>query len=461
METTAAASASSAAVSLFSVCKDLISAIIKGTQQVNQNNTKAINCSIKAKCLVKLIDTYETKYNECSTWLDHISREELKSKLEYIKSLLKNAESEIPTNQKKRKWFKADSVREFIATLEVTLKEVDNELAKLKETITQILDRPRRPSSAFSEIDYPLPSVVTDVAAKSEGNYIVVSWKDPNSTDNIQHYNIYVDELVQDIYDPSTSPNNNSNEYSVRLSTRFDAWGMYLIQVSAVNKAKQEGQRSSHVSVVMNKCPPDIKPAGLKVLTASSRTSVILGVDRPENFDKMEISKCKICGVADKRSPLSMEGILLEIERDTNTLHFEVKDIESTWNCEVAVIFCNDHGDGIRSDEIIQFQIDSMKPSKPNLSLIQKSSEAVKIEILTEINPGNILQYHLYRQQGSQNGELKQEPQPIKQQGAAPITYDINDLQPRKKYYFHVVSESAVDGSTYKSDILMVKTPAT
>ena len=173
---------------------------------------------------------------------------------------------------------------------------------------------------------------------------------------------------------------------------------MYFVGVSTVNKADQERWRSSPVSVLMNKCPPGIKPTGLKVLTASSRSSVVLSIDRPENFDEMAISKCKICGFANETIPVTKEAILRETQRHTNTLQFEVKVIEPTWNCRVAVFFCNDHGDSIRSDEIT-FQIDSMKPSKPNLSLIQKSSKVVQLEILTETNPGNVLQYHLYRRQ--------------------------------------------------------------
>ena len=187
---------------------------------------------MKTKFLANLTNICETKYTKCSTWLDHISQDELAVKLEYIKSLLEKVKSEIPANQKKRKWFKADSVRDSIDTLEVTLKEVDNKLGKLNATIDQILARPRCPSSAVSEIDYPLPSKVTDVAAKPEGRYMVVSWKDDaNSADSIQHYSIYVDDNVRDVYDPSTSSSTSidSKEHSARLRSTFDACACILL----------------------------------------------------------------------------------------------------------------------------------------------------------------------------------------------------------------------------------------
>ena len=458
MEIAAAASLATSAVSLFGACKDLISSIISGVEQVQQNNTKALNCFMKARFLAKLTEKCEERYEQCY-WLDHVLQDELATKLEYIESLLKRIKSLLPTNQKKRKWFKAGSDREFIDQLEGLLKEVDNELGKLSKEIDQILARPRCPSSAVSEVDHPLPSKVTDLRAKQEGKYVVVSWKDcTNSAENVLHYNIYIDDNVWDVYDPHTSSSIDSSEHSVRMTTTFDPWHLYFVTVSAVNKASQEGQRSSPVQILMNACPPDIKPMGLKVLTALSRKSVILSVNCPENFNEMAISKCKIQGFADGTIQITREANFLENQGHRDNLLFEVTDIEPMWNCRVAVTFSNDYGEGIRSDEI-RFQINSMRPSKPNLSLIENSSNSVKVEISTETNPGNVLGYQLYKRQGSK-GKKEREGVPIIQQGSDPINYTINDLQPRKKYHFFVVSESAMDQSTLESDILKVKTPA-
>ena len=383
--------------------------------------------------------------------------------MKYINDLLEDIKSKIPS---KRKWWpgRARSEKEFMDLLDDTLKEVDSGLTKVSAEIKEELVHSRCPSSAVSDIDFPLPSKVTKVEAKPEGKYMVVSWQDnENSADNIKQYNniIYIDDIVRDIYaDSGSGANLTSNKYySVRLGVVFDTWGRHYVQVSAVNKADQEGQKSSYVLILMNQCPPNIKPMGLKVLTVSSRTSLVLSVDYPENFDDMAISKCKIYGFADRTIPMTREASFLETRRPsdhTNTLQFEVTDIEPQWNCQATVFFCNDYGEGIRSDKI-GFQINSLRPSKPTLSLIEKSNNSIKIEISTKTNPGNVLQYHLYRRQGYK-GKKEKEPEPIKQRGSAPIIYDINDLQPSKKYHLYIVSESAIDKSTLESDILQVKT---
>ena len=284
---------------------------------------------------------------------------------------------------------------------------------------------------------------------------MVVSWEDPaNSADSISHYKIYVDDNLLDIYVPDQMT--SAGEHSARLSTTFDIVRMHHVQVSAVNKADQEGRRSSHTSVLMNQCPPNIKPTGLKVLTASSRTSVILSVNCPENFDKtlMKISKCKVNGIANE-NPISREA---SYQIYSNTFRFEITDIEPCWNCRVAVIFSNEHGDGKLSDEIL-FQINSMKPSKPELLLIHRSNTTVKFQILTVINPGNVQEYHVYKKLGS-DGMLEREPNPIIPEGIAPIIHEVTDLQPHKKYFFHVTAVSAIDNSTYESDVLKIKTSA-
>ena len=80
-ECAAASATFTSAVSLFIICKDLISSISSGIDQVKQNNTKAVNCSMKAKFLANLTNICETKYTKCLTWLDHISQDELAIKL--------------------------------------------------------------------------------------------------------------------------------------------------------------------------------------------------------------------------------------------------------------------------------------------------------------------------------------------------------------------------------------------
>ena len=55
---------------------------------------------------------------------------------------------------------------------------------------------------------------------------------------------------------------------------------------------------------------------------------------------------------------------------------------------------------------------------------------------------------------------LEQEPNPIIPEGIAPIIHEVTDLQPHKKYFFRVTAVSAVDNSTYESDVLKIKTSA-
>lgn len=76
---------------------------------------------------------------------------------------------------------------------------------------------------------------------------------------------------------------------------------LHMVQVSAVNKAGEEGLKSRQVAVLMNKHPPDVKPTGVKVATVSLRTSVVLSVDHPNHCDDMGITNCKIHGYANRR----------------------------------------------------------------------------------------------------------------------------------------------------------------
>ena len=463
MEVAAAASVATSVVSLIGTCKDLLSSIVDGIEKVKLNNIEVSICFQKAKFLLDSVDKTEKKLQRC--WLDSHTQDELTPKLEYIKCLLHNILEKLPMNQKKRTLFKAKRVKELIDTLQGVLREVDTRLHQLTNITDKLLAHSRCPSitsSAVSETDNPLPHVVEEVKVKPDGKHMVVSWKDyANNAANIKQYNIYVDDNLKDVYYPNTD-SAESNEHSARLRTIFEGWRMYFVQVAAVNKGDHEGRISDHVPVYMNQHPPNVKPTSVTFISATSRTSVLFSVDRPETYNDMGITACKVHGLDDQGISLTKKEKCQVSKEHPNTLNFEIKDIDPARLYRLAVFFCNEHGDGKRSDEL-SFQINSMNPSKPNIILLRKvSSTSVQVRISTERNSGNVWYYYLFRIQGA-NGKPNMEPEPIKASGNTPADCEINGLKPSTLYKFYVVSipvQELCECTTCESNILEVRTTA-
>lgn len=452
----AASAVTSSAVSLFGVCRDLASSIVKGINQMNLNDEHTLNCFLKTKLLKNEIADIETIYKECH-WMSRATQRSLTIELEYVKSLLDNVCnrcSRLSTKQKMYKFVIGSGIRCLMETSFSDLLEVDNRLAKVKGQIKDIRANPMI-SPAVSEVDFHLPAQIRKVTTNQDGKYLVVNWEDTDNTpSNLEQYNIYVDDNIRTFY-PVTTTHIQSNIHVHSARVPLDDWCIHTIQVSAVNKAREEGSKSDHMVVLMNQHPPNVKPTGVKVAAASSRTSVLFCVDRPVNYNDMEIIKCKIHGYANRRICIEREADCLE---SSDTIIFEIGDIDPAWDCQVTVCFCNEYGEGLQSDEI-PFKIDSMHPSAPKLSSKQITSTIVKVEIFTEINPGNVLCYYLFQKQ-DKNKIVLHLKEPIKQLEDNPIFHDIDGLQPNTKYKFWVVSVSATDENTYESETLTVKTKA-
>ena len=448
------------ALSLFSACKTLISSIKKSIDQVKRNELKVTFWLKKTELLSKLIEQCERKYNQCP-WLDQFSQEELLIKLEYIKNELKMAVHAMP---EKQHFYKAHSDKKVIDLLTESINNVDIKLGELKTAIDEILARPRRPSTAVSEVDSPLLKEVTNVKAKAQGQYIIVSWRDDvNSVDSIMYYNIYVNDSVTDTYDPRTS--DSVVNYSAKTTTTFAAWQSYRVSITAVNMAGHEGYRSEDDIVLMNQSRPNGKPKGLKVVTALSRTSVLLSVKRPNNLDYEAMMWCNVyvrVGTETMRDKVTYEET--DSGPEEKNIEFQAKNIDPDRSCQVSVAFGNEYGTGEQSEEIM-VSVNSMKPSTPILSKNSSTSDRAVLEICTKANFGNVEQYQVYMKQGFL-GRFEAKGPPVKPEDAtATMIHPIDNLQPRKTYFFYVVSKSysavTLDRSIpAKSNIVQVKTSA-
>lgn len=462
-EIAAAAAVTSSVVSLFDVCKGLISSIVKGITQVKLNDDGIVNCVQKARYLERYIESIERNCKECH-WMSRDTQEELTIKLEYVNSLLDNVCkrcNELSTKQKKWKFFNASGMKQLMDTSFEDLRVVDNHLDVINKQIKHTKAVPII-SPAVSEVDFHLPAQIREVTANPNGKYLNVSWEDiENSPSNLEKYNIYVDDNLRAFYSLSTTDiQSNKHVYSVRLQLNDSCVHLHTVQVSAVNKAGEEGLKSSQVAVLMNQCPPDVKPTGLKVETALSRTSVVLSVDRPINYDDMGKTICKIHGYANRKIQIEKEAKFIEsCNPQSSILNFEIGRIDPVWDCRVAVCFCNEHGEGMRSKEI-SFKIDSLHPSTPKLSSKQITSRTVEVDIFTETNPGSVSHCYVFQKQDGGDKIVMELEEPIKQAGDNPIYHDIKGLQPDTMYQFYVISVSAADQRTYESDHLPVKTKA-
>ena len=140
---------------------------------------------------------------------------------------------------------------------------------------------------------------------------------------------------------------------------------------------------------------------------------------------------------------------------------FEIRGIDPAWNCKVAIVFSSEYGDSETSEKV-SFQINSMNPSKPHLSLKNVLSTSVQVEISTETNACNVLCYYLFRKQCS-SGQHVMEPEPIERR-ENPFFYTFNDLLPSTTYDLYAVSIPINDVQdsipTAQSNFLNVKTRA-
>lgn len=455
MQAAIAQGVTTGASELFRVCKELISSIKQGIDQIKINQVDIPFLFQKAGNLLRLAGECEELYNQCPC-LDRLSQMELQNKLENIKDTLKLAYQYVPTNQEKKRFYNASPDKKIIDLLKEKLMEVDNELFKLKEELKKIHDRPRRPSTAVSDVDFPFPSKVTDFKAEAQGQYIRVSFTDDaNEANDIKNYNIHIDGKIVDIYNPN--PRINANQHSARTTSVFNPWQFYRVSITAVNKADQEGYPTEPITVLMDKSPPVGRPTGLMVVTALSRTSVDLSVDYPENFDEIAMEKCVVY--------VTMKGTtesqVAHYQESKDTLRFTVKNIDPACTCRVVVAFANQYGVGEQSGEIT-FKINSMKPSKPDLSVSAPTSDKAILTILTKDHPGNVVRYFVYKKQGFIGKfELVPLSQPVKPQGTDQVTCPINGLLPHKRYSFFVTSKAdpSVSSELAHSDIKIITTP--
>ena len=401
----------------------------------------------------KRFDRIDEIISECNAWY-------LKQKAK--DSLMSIAKCTISTHQ----W------KELTGLIHNRLCEVDNDIQMLKEDVEEERAHQVCPSMtsvfAISEPDNPVmfPSSVTLVEAKPQQQYMTISWKDTiNKSEDLLHYKIYITKTTHTgTVSLQTDKVNvtGSVSYSRSLGP-LEGWCTYFVKICAVNRENLEGETSSPIPVFMNQYPPTVKPCGLKVIDATSHTSVMLEVDRPDLYDDMRISQCLITGkeivrkIENDTTPIvnSFKKMIdLPFSSGSTKTSFKVDGLQPEAEYTLQMLFCNEYGSDEKfiSEELPPFMIKAMTPSSPLITYVTENRSAIIVKFETEINAGSVSYYNLYIKKG-RNGKWSLDSKSETAEKCKVAT----ELTRYSTYYFYAESVSLSEHVSEKSNELKVK----